>query len=190
MNSYVRLINKDHRLPAAYIPKDLTEALFPFCAPKGNPKKFMRKEAADWAALLFAQARWDHIQLYGISAYRPYSRQQQLYEEKKALLNHPQENITVAPPGASEHQSGLALDVSCARVGSELPEKFACTLEGKWLAGNAALFGFILRYPPRKTEITGYAWEPWHIRYVTRSLALYLTLTGLTLEEFYQMEAG
>ncbi|MGI6007146.1 MAG: M15 family metallopeptidase [Ruminococcus sp.] len=190
MNSYVRLINKEHRLSETYVPKDLTESIFPFCAPKGNPKKFLRKEAADWAALLFAQAKWNNIHLFGVSAYRSYSRQQQLYEERMAFLNYPADNPYIAPPGASEHQSGLALDVSCASVNYELVEDFAYTSEGKWLSQNAALFGFILRYPSRKTEITGYAWEPWHIRYVTRSLALYLTLTGLTLEEFYQMEAG
>ena len=75
MNSYVRLINKVHLLPVSYVPKDMTEAIFPFCAPKGSSKKLMRKEAADWAALLFAQARWDDIYLFGASAYRSYSRQ-------------------------------------------------------------------------------------------------------------------
>ena len=67
---------------------------------------------------------------------------------------------------------------------------FADTAEGRWLARNAPLYGFILRYPRGKDEITGYAWEPWHIRYVTRSLALYLALTGMTLEEYTQLHAG
>lgn len=187
MNSYARLINRQHRLSETYVPKDLTETIFPFCAPRGDSKKLMRKEAADWAALLFAQARWDGVQLYGVSGYRSFSRQKEIYEARIAALSDPADNLFIAPPGASEHQSGLALDVSCESIQFELTEEFSRTKEGKWLAKNSALFGFILRYPACKTEITGYAWEPWHIRYVTRSLALYLTLTGMTLEEFYQM---
>jgi D-alanyl-D-alanine carboxypeptidase len=187
MNSYARLINREHRLSETYVPKDLTEAIFPFCAPHGDSKKLMRKEAADWAALLFAQARWEGILLYGVSGYRSYARQKEIYDERIAALENPEDNLFIAPPGASEHQSGLALDVSCESIHYDLIDEFARTKEGKWLAKNAALFGFILRYPACKTEITGYAWEPWHIRYVTRSLALYLTLTGLTLEEFYLM---
>ena len=66
-----------------------------------------------------------------------------------------------------------------------LEDNFSQTKEGQWLSANAPLFGFIIRYPKGKEKITGYAWEPWHIRYVTKSLALYLTLTGLTLDEYY-----
>lgn len=190
MNSYARLINREHLLPPSYLPKDLVEVTFPFCAPPGDSKKLMRKEAADMASLLFAQANWDHMELVGVSGYRSYERQKELYEKRMKSLGDFEENRYIAPPGGSEHQSGLALDVSCARIDYELIEEFATTPEGKWLTKNAPLFGFILRYPSHKTEITGYAWEPWHIRYVTRSLALYLTLTGQTLEEFYMIEAG
>ena len=94
----------------------------------------------------------------------------------------------IAPPGASEHQTGLALDVSCQAVDYQLDERFGETREGRWLKRCAPLYGFILRYPKGKEHITGYGWEPWHIRYVTRSLALYLTLTGLTLEEYYEQK--
>ena len=69
----------------------------------------------------------------------------------------------------------------------ELDENFAETREGRWLAAYAPMFGFILRYPRGKEHITGYAWEPWHIRYVSKSLALYLALTGLTLEEYHRI---
>lgn len=190
MNSYARLINREHLLPESYVPKDLVEVTFPFCAPDGDSKKLMRKEAADCAALLFAQARWDHMELAGVSGYRSFERQKELYEKRMLSLSSPDDNLYIAPPGGSEHQSGLALDVSCARIDYELIDEFAITPEGKWLVKNAPLFGFILRYPGKKAEITGYAWEPWHIRYVTRSLALYLTMTGQTLEEFYMIEAG
>ena len=66
----------------------------------------------------------------------------------------------------------------------ELIPEFAQTPEGKWLTRNASLFGFILRYPQNKEDITGIPYEPWHIRYVTRELSGYLTLTGMTLEEY------
>ena len=82
----------------------------------------------------------------------------------------------------------VALDVSCQAVDYQLDERFGETREGRWLKRCAPLYGFILRYPKGKEHITGYGWEPWHIRYVTRSLALYLTLTGLTLEEYYEQK--
>ena len=111
----------------------------------------------------------------GISGYRSYKRQQQLSIE----------NPYVASPGTSEHQSGLALDVSCPSIQYQLIPEFAETPEGKWLKRNASLYGFIIRYPANKEPITGIPWEPWHIRYVTRPLAGCLRLTGLTLEEYY-----
>ena len=92
----------------------------------------------------------------------------------------------VAPPGCSEHQTGLALDISCPDENYELEESFAKTKEGCWLARHCALFGFILRYPKNKEEITGFPFEPWHIRYTGIGLASSLTLTGMTLEEYYE----
>ena len=113
-------------------------------------------------------------------------------QAQKKLREQPKENGDpvhwIAPPGASEHQTGLALDVSCQAVDYQLDERFGETREGRWLRRCAPLYGFILRYPKGKEHITGYGWEPWHIRYVTRSLALYLTLTGLTLEEYYEQK--
>ena len=117
------------------------------------------------------------MNLYGISGYRSYQCQKQLYGQ----------NPYVAAPGTSEHQSGLALDVSCAEAGFALTEEFAFTSEGSWLSRNASLFGFIIRYPKGKENITGFPWEPWHIRYVTRALSNYLALTGQTLEEYYAL---
>lgn len=84
----------------------------------------------------------------------------------------------------------LALDVSCPSVGLQLEDCFASTTEGKWLASHAPLYGFIIRYPKNKELITGYGWEPWHIRYVGKSLALYLSLTGLTLEEYHEHQSS
>lgn len=175
---YEMLVNRGILLDERFVPPCLREPQIPFAAPKGHLKRKMEGKAADAVQELFAAAKRQGLSLYGVSGYRPYDRQRELFEKNPASLY-------VAPPGASEHQTGLALDVSCPAVGMELEEVFAHTPEGRWLARNAPLYGFILRYPKDKTEITGYAYEPWHIRYVTKSLALYLTLTGLTLEEYH-----
>lgn len=179
MTSYTILINRSHPLPETFLPDFLTEPSIPFSAPPNDTRRLLQKEAAQAVTLLFAQAVSQGIGLVGISGYRPYIRQKELYEN--ALQKG---STAVAPPGASEHQSGLALDISCASIALKLENTFAETKEGKWLKKHAPLYGFILRYPKGKEEITGYPWEPWHIRYVGKSLALYLSLTGLTLEEY------
>ena len=70
----------------------------------------------------------------------------------------------------------------------KLTEKFGDTPEGHWLASHASFYGFILRYPFGKEDITRYPYEPWHIRFVTRTLAIYLTKTGMTLDEYYTIQ--
>lgn len=182
MISYPLLVNKDNLLSSYYIPEGLTELQIPFSAPPGDERRLMQKDAAAAVLRLFTQAALDCIGLVGISGYRSYSRQETLYAD--ALKRG---SLAVAPPGASEHQTGLALDVSCALVNLRLDETFADTPEGTWLKEHAPLYGFILRYPRGKESITGYPWEPWHIRYVGESLSHFLSLTGLTLEEYHKL---
>ena len=88
-------------------------------------------------------------------------------------------------PGSSEHQTGLTIDVSAKSVGYRLDQSFGDTKEGKWLAKHCHEYGFIIRYPYGKEKITGYSYEPWHIRYVGISIAGYLYKNDLTLEEYY-----
>lgn len=180
--SYDMLVNRNRRLSEDFKPESLILPQIPFdsSAAPDDPKRMLESEAAHAAESLFIQSRHDGLHLYGVSGYRTYSRQNELFSRNP-------ETIYVAPPGGSEHQTGLALDVSCPALSMDLTEEFALTLEGRWLTKNAPLFGFILRYPKGKENITGYAYEPWHIRYVTRSLAIYLTLTGLTLEEYHSL---
>lgn len=173
-NIYTRLINRNHPLPPDYVPENLVDIGIPFDTRPGDLKRLLEKKTAHAALCLINAACKEGLCLYGISGYRSYKRQQELYTG----------NPYVAQPGTSEHQSGLALDVSCPAVGLELIPEFAQTPEGKWLTRNASLFGFILRYPQNKEDITGIPYEPWHIRYVTRELSGYLTLTGMTLEEY------
>ena len=184
------LVNRTHRLPRKAIPQILVEPEIIFDAPVGDRKRLLAVSAAKGVEALFARGKEEGIYLCGVSCYRSYERQEELYQKK--LREQPKGNEGsvhwIAPPGASEHQTGLALDVSCQAVDYQLDERFGETREGRWLKRCAPLYGFILRYPKGKEHITGYGWEPWHIRYVTRSLALYLTLTGLTLEEYYEQK--
>lgn len=179
MPSYTQLVNREHPLDPGYAPCDLIEPQIPFLAPPGDPKRLLRARAAHAAEELFQRAQHMHLYLYGVSGFRPYKRQALIYRQSQSGY--------VAPPGCSEHQTGLALDVSCPDADFELEESFAQTREGKFLEDYGPMYGFILRYPKGKEKITGYAWEPWHIRYVTKTLALYLSLINLTLEEYYQL---
>ena len=87
--------------------------------------------------------------------------------------------------GTSEHQTGLAIDISCPTMNGILTDKFGETKEGKWVAENSYKYGFIVRYPKNKSNITGYGYEPWHIRYVGTELAKYLFDNNITLDEYY-----
>ena len=87
-------------------------------------------------------------------------------------------------PGKSEHHTGLAVDVTSASAGWSLTDDFANTKEGKWIKSNAHKYGFIIRYGKNKTSITGYMYEPWHLRYVGTKAASEIRDKGITLEEY------
>jgi len=135
--------------------------------------------------------------LHLLSAYRPYDYQQKLFSAKVSKLMSQglsaDESETLAAktlqrPGFSEHQTGLALDLT---VSGQLTEAFAETKAGQWLAVNSHRFGFIIRYPQAKTEITEIIYEPWHLRYVGVPHASIMYENNLTLEEYSKfIEAG
>ena len=187
MQHFTGLVNKEHPLDESYVPPNLVVCNFPFCAKPQEEKRKLCAAAADAAGRLLEYGKSFGHQLYGVSGYRSYARQKEIYRQRMA--ESPAEEVMryIALPGASEHQTGLALDVSSPAVDLELEEIFAETPEGKWLTTYAPMFGFVIRYPKGKESITGYAYEPWHIRYVGKSLSLYLALTGLTLEEYHQI---
>lgn len=181
------LVNREYPLPEDYVPENLTtpDVLFPFSDTSIDKAK-MTPEAGEALALLF-DAAYDEadLTLYGVSAYRSYARQYTIYATNLAVYGTAHTNRYSAAPGRGEHQTGLAIDISCASEGFALETTFADTPEGIWVAENAHRFGFILRYPKEKEDITGYNYEPWHIRYVGTELAAYLYETGLTLDEYY-----
>ncbi|WP_242973039.1 M15 family metallopeptidase [Anaeromicrobium sediminis] len=89
-----------------------------------------------------------------------------------------------AKPGESEHQTGLAIDVSSPAVNYRLTQSFEETKEGKWIKENAPRFGFIIRYEEGKESITGYQYEPWHLRYVGRETAKEIVNRNISFEEY------
>lgn len=136
---------------------------------------------------MFAGAKKKGYTLKGVSAYRSYERQKQIYDNNVRSRGTTQTDKVSAVPGSSEHQTGLSIDVSSDSVGCSIETSFGSTKEGKWLEKNCYKYGFIIRYPKDKTKITGYSYEPWHIRYVGKNLAKYLYKNNLTLEEYYKI---
>ena len=126
------------------------------------------------------------------SSFRTHEKQQQLYKEKvQSLINkgYSQEDAkveaarSVAPPGTSEHELGLAVDIASVNKANFRPDEPPTEVQ-KWRMENCWNYGFILRYPPDKTDITGIVFEPWHYRYVGREDAKKIHELGITLEEY------
>ncbi|MFV9510777.1 M15 family metallopeptidase [Tepidibacillus sp. LV47] len=183
-NQYLILVNKHHSLPANYVPNDLVVPNVPFSFNGNLPKKLMRKEAAHALEQLFQAAKKENLALYAQSGYRSYEKQKAIFTYNANQKGEEKANQTSAYPGQSEHQTGLAMDLTSSRIYFQLNESFAKTPEGKWVAKHAHEFGFIIRYPKGKEEITGYQYEPWHIRYVGKKAAEEIFKKQLTLEEY------
>ena len=187
-DSLTVVVNKQFSLPADYIPEDLVvpDVLFNFN--HYDEKKLLRQVAATALEDLFNAAKKEGLTFYAISGYRSYDRQKQIYDSNIATKGAEYTNRYSAMPGHSEHQTGLSMDVSTTSIGNRLEPVFAYTPEGKWLAKNAHKFGFIIRYPKEKEELTGYSYEPWHVRYVGIEMAKYLYEKQWTLEDYYGLD--
>ena len=125
----------------------------------------MRRDAALALEEMFEAAKEDGMQLAAVSGFRSYGQQAAIHERKIQLKGKKEALRVSAPPGCSEHQLGLAVDIGRKKAPG-LNESFGSSPEGKWVAENCHRFGFIIRYKAEWEEITGYAYEPWHIRYV------------------------
>lgn len=178
-------VNKNRRLPEGYAPDDLTAPDVSHLKPEGDERRLLRKEAAEALEELFSAAEREGFALAAVSGYRSHQRQTAIYQSSVERNGQSHADQFSAWPGTSEHETGLAMDVSAAAVAFALEQVFQDTDEGLWLANNAHQFGYIIRYPEDKEEITGYAFEPWHIRYVGKELAEYLYNETLTLEEYF-----
>lgn len=185
-DSITVLVNREYRMSADYIPADLVVPEVRFSFYGTYEKSYVRQVTADALKKLFEAGERENVILKVVSGYRSYARQKAIYDSNVSKRGARETNKVSAKPGASEHQTGLTVDVSSDAVGCALEERFGETPDGKWLAANCYKYGFIIRYPKHKSGITGYSYEPWHIRYVGRRLATHLYKRGITLEEYYQ----
>lgn len=186
------LVNGSHPMKEAYVP-ELTEI---------QPGYSVDTRIANAARKMLADADKEGLHVEICSAYRSVERQEQVFGDSmkdrvKSGMSYwkayEETALNVALPGTSEHALGLALDLISNQY-SELDEKQEETKEAKWLAENCYKYGFILRYPSEKTNITGIIYEPWHYRYVGKEHAAKIQELGVTLEEYlqeyYQAEEG
>lgn len=177
------LVNKQNSLASDYVPDDLVTVDVPTVL--SNPEvNQMRKEAADALKTMFAAAKEAGYKLYARSGYRSYKTQKSLFNSYAAKNGEEAANRFSAKPGQSEHQTGLTMDVTSDSVDRLLTEEFGETEEGRWVRENGHLYGFIIRYPQDKEEITKYKYEPWHLRYLGVELATKVYESGLSYEEY------
>lgn len=179
------LVNKQFSLPDKYAPADLVYPDVPFTFKEKIEKRQMRKEAAGALEKMFAGAKKSGISLAGVSAYRSHATQTTLFNNYVKKDGEEKAKMYSAVPGTSEHETGLAIDVSGSDGKCAAQDCFGGTKEAEWLAKHAQEYGFIIRYPKGKESITGYQYEPWHLRYVGESIAKEIASKGITMEEYY-----
>ena len=181
----LKLVNFEHALDETFEPAKLAEVDNGYAADS---------RIADATKKMIADARSkDNVRIIALSAYRDYDYQMELFENKVQRLQQEkgysvdkareEAKTVVAYPGTSEHQLGLALDLVDARH-VKLDESQENTAAYKWLYEHCAEYGFIVRYPNEKTDITGIIYEPWHFRYVGVEAATYIMEHNITLEEY------
>ena len=179
------LVNKEQALPSDYIPDDLVIPNVEFSFTGEFERNFLREEAAVQLEQLFNDALENGIEVFAVSGYRSYDRQDTIYSNNIKRWGEERTNAVSAVPGHSEHQTGLAMDITSRSVGLQLTQEFGKVEEGIWIKENAHKHGFIIRYLEGKEEITGYEYEPWHLRYVGIDASTYIYENNLTLEEFF-----
>ncbi|MDF2921793.1 MAG: D-alanyl-D-alanine carboxypeptidase family protein [Paenibacillaceae bacterium] len=184
-DSVAVIVNKQLALPDNYKPDDLVYPDVAFLFKEKMEKRMLRKEAATALEQLFAAAEKDGNRLAGVSGFRSQATQRILFNQYVQKDGEEKAKTYSAVPGHSEHQTGLAIDVSGITGQCAVEDCFDGTPEAKWLAKHAHEYGFIIRFPKGKEEITGYQYEPWHIRYVGVKLAKDMTDRGVTLEEYF-----
>jgi len=185
VDSLLVLVNKNRSIPADYVPENMVIPNVKFSFEGDNPKKYLRKEAALALEELFQSAKNENLDLLATSGYRSFQRQKSIFDNKAKAIGEEAANKLSAYPGQSEHQTGLAMDITCSKASFSLSESFGDIDEGIWVKENAHKYGFIIRYPKGKEEITGYNYEPWHLRFVGKNTANYIYENDITLEEYF-----
>lgn len=174
------LVNKYYALENNYVYGKLVTMSTRYSNRSGQK---LNEVAYDAFKKLVEAGEENSVYFRNLSAYRSYSIQKNIYENYKKQNGQTWTDKWSARPGHSEHQTGLALDVAVKGKGSF--DGFENTKEFAWLEDNAHLYGFVLRYPKDKTNITGYGYEPWHYRYVGVDVATYIYEKDITYEEYY-----
>lgn len=177
------LVNKDFPLDNTYKPDNLVIPKVKMLGSVANENRKLKKEAAEALEDLFSDAKKEKINLVFVSGYRSFESQASVYERKVKSDGATEASKYVAKQGSSEHQTGLAVDINSSPY-YDLAEDFEKTKEGKWIAENAYKYGFVIRYLKGKSDITGYNYEPWHLRYVGQENAKNMYENNLCLEEY------
>lgn len=180
-SSTLVLVNKYNQLPEDYEPEDLE--------PLENYTQYkLRKEAAEAYNKLAKEAEKDGVKVEPFSAYRPYYYQKTVYARHLKEYNNEVSKVDAvsARPGHSEHQTGLAIDIRTK--GFYDKNKYLKDNDYEWMKKHAYEYGFIIRYPKGKTNITGYSEEPWQLRYVGKEVAQEIQELDITFDEYYYLK--
>lgn len=172
------LVNKLHEIPKGWKPDDLEDVI--------DCHQQLRHEANEAYTKFYQAAKAKGIAIYTISGYREPETQQLYWDNSVKVFGEEHAIQYNAYPRRSEHELGLCVDISYTTEGDRLSEKVADSALEKFIESDAYKYGFILRYPQDKVRITGYSYEPWHIRYVGVDLATKLHNENITLEEYYE----
>ena len=178
----IMMVNKTYGLPESYIPVDTKES----CIGKTSTcNKCINKTAYEAFNKMRADASSIGLNIYIASGYRPYVGQESIYNRYVKRDGKEAADTYSARPGYSEHQTSYSFDLN------SITDSFIKTKEGLWVNDNAYLYGFIIRFPKGKDRITGYKYEPWHLRYVGYDLAKKLYNNGdwISLEEYFGVDS-
>lgn len=175
-DNYLMLVNKYYYLTEDYTPSDLITLTAKY---NTGVNSKMRKVAADHFMEMSDAATLDNITIKNASGYRSYNYQEKLYNNYVERDGKKAADTYSARPGFSEHQTGLTSDIN------QIDNSFENTDAFRWLQKHAHEYGFILRFPKDKEDVTGYQYEPWHYRYVGIKAAKQIHDENLTLEEYY-----
>lgn len=179
------IVSKNRPLTKGYVPPDLVTPSVSLNSSKSASENTLRKDTAVALEKLFAAAKLAGMDYILASGYRSESLQATYYNSYVAKSGQAEADRYSARPGTSEHQTGASLDVATADRKNYLDQAFGKDPGGAWLADHAHEYGFVIRYPEGKESVTGYMYEPWHIRYVGIDLANELYKNKQTMEEFF-----
>jgi len=191
-NNVLFLVNKSNSLETTYMPENLV-SLSAYVPVARNDVLFKDVAAEAIKKIYLDMQKAGISDLKSTSAYRNYTYQATLYKNKIAEYRKKGYSLAsattlaeqiVVPAGTSEHQTGLALDLTTSALNGRLVEAFSETPAGEWLAENCWKYGFIIRYGADKTTLTGCVWEPWHLRFVGLPHSLYMKENSLCYEEY------